>query len=258
MLKIVDWAKDVSAVTTNNRATNNPVSTVIFFKVFTRLSLHSAKKNAQQHLDVQLDVVVFRSFFRTASCGADNFVAQCASACQTNICKSAKFIWPLPCCHVIGQEPAAMKLNRSLERMSEVATKQAGSSMAFTAAVAVVLVWIATGPVFHFSDTWQLVINTGTTIITFLMVFLIQRSQNKENQAIQLKLNELVAALKGASNNLIDLEDWTEEELVRLHQHYRRLAELAREDKDAHRSLSVDSAEARHRSKHHDQQGTAA
>jgi low affinity Fe/Cu permease len=151
-----------------------------------------------------------------------------------------------------------MKLNRALEKMSEVATRQAGSSLAFTAAVAVVVVWIVTGPAFHFSDTWQLVINTGTTIVTFLMVFLIQRSQNKETQAIQLKLNELVAALKGASNRLIDLEDWTEEELVRLHQHYRRLADLAREDKDAHRSLSVDGAEARHRSKHHNEEDTAA
>jgi low affinity Fe/Cu permease len=116
--------------------------------------------------------------------------------------------------------------------------------------VAVVAVWLLTGPLFKFSDTWQLVINTGTTIVTFLMVFLIQRTQNKETQAIQLKLNELVAALKGASNRLIDLEDWTEEELWNLHQHYRRLAELARESQDTHRSLSVDSAEARHKSKH--------
>jgi len=145
----------------------------------------------------------------------------------------------------------AVQLNRVLERVAEKATKHAGSSWAFAAAAAVIIVWVASGPLFNFSDTWQLVINTGTTIVTFLMVFLIQRTQNKETAAIQLKLNELVAALKGASNRLIDLEDWTEEELLNLHQHYQRLAELAREDKDTHRSLSVDTAEARHRSKHH-------
>jgi len=144
----------------------------------------------------------------------------------------------------------AARIHRSLERLGEKATKYAGSSWAFAGAVTVVAVWLLTGPLFNFSDTWQLVINTGTTIVTFLMVFLIQRTQNKETQAIQLKLNELVAALKGASNRLIDLEDWTEDELRNLHQHYRRLAELARESQDTRRSLSVESAEARHKSKH--------
>jgi len=143
----------------------------------------------------------------------------------------------------------AFRINRLLERAAEKATKHAGTSWALAGAVAVVVVWLATGPLFNYSDTWQLVINTGTTVITFLMVFLIQRTQNKETQALQLKLNELVAALRGASNRLIDVEDWTEEELLTLHQHYRRLAKLAREDTDQHRSLSVDSAEARHRSK---------
>jgi low affinity Fe/Cu permease len=143
-----------------------------------------------------------------------------------------------------------VRINRWLERIAELATKQAGSSWAFAAAAAVIIVWIVTGPIFHFSDTWQLVINTGTTIVTFLMVFLIQRTQNKETQAIQLKLNELVAALKGASNRLIDLEDWKEDELKALHEHYRRLAELAQEERDPHRSLSVDTAEERHRLKH--------
>jgi low affinity Fe/Cu permease len=144
----------------------------------------------------------------------------------------------------------AARINRLLERAAEKATKQAGTSWALAGAVGVILLWLLTGPLFNYSDTWQLVINTGTTIITFVMVFLIQRTQNKETQALQLKLNELVAALKGASNRLIDVEDWTEEELLTLHQHYRRLAKLAREDPDQHRSLSVDSAEARHRSKH--------
>jgi low affinity Fe/Cu permease len=143
-----------------------------------------------------------------------------------------------------------VRLNRFLEQVAEKATKQTGSSWAFALAVAVIIVWLASGPLFHFSDTWQLVVNTGTTIVTFLMVFLIQRTQNKETVAIQLKLNELVAALKGASNRLIDLEDWTEEELKGLHEHYRRLSQLAREDRDQHRSLSVDAAEARHRLKH--------
>jgi low affinity Fe/Cu permease len=124
--------------------------------------------------------------------------------------------------------------------------------------MAVVILWLASGSFFKFSDTWQLVINTGTTIITFLMVFLIQRTQNKETEAIQLKLNELVAALKGSSNRLIDLEDWTEAELLSLHQHYRQLAKLAREDKDTHRSLSVDTAEARHRQKHYPRRKSAA
>jgi low affinity Fe/Cu permease len=125
-------------------------------------------------------------------------------------------------------------------------------------AAAVIVVWLLTGPAFHFSDTWQLIINTGTTIVTFLMVFLIQRTQNKETAAIQLKLNELVAAVKGASNRLIDLEDWTEDELKNLHEHYQRLAELAREERDTHRSLSVDSAVERHRRKHGDSDKSAA
>ena len=84
---------------------------------------------------------------------------------------------------------------------------------AFGLACGTIIVWAATGPLFHYSDTWQLVINTGTTMVTFLMVFLIQRSQNKDSLAMQLKLNELVAAVKGASNRLIDVEDLTEEEL---------------------------------------------
>src|SRR5262247_3342613 len=99
------------------------------------------------------------------------------------------------------------------ERLARAVTAWAGSSAALALAVAVIVVWIATGPIFQFSDTWQLVINTGTTIVTFLMVFLIQRSQNKDSQAIQLKLNELVAAVAGASNRLINVENFTEEEI---------------------------------------------
>ena len=144
----------------------------------------------------------------------------------------------------------AGRINRLLEHVSEQATRHAGSSWAFGVAVAVIVVWLLTGPAFGFSDTWQLVVNTGTTVVTFLMVFLIQRTQNKEMQALQLKLNELVAALEGASNRLIDVEDWTEDDLHNLHEHYQRLAHLARMERDKHRSLSIDDADERHQSKH--------
>jgi low affinity Fe/Cu permease len=105
---------------------------------------------------------------------------------------------------------------------------------------------VATGPLFDYSNTWQLVINTGTTIITFLMVFLIQRSQNKDSLAIQLKLNELVAAMAGASNRLIDCEDMNEEELRTLHRHYAVLVAMARKEGSLTMSHSVEEAEVRH------------
>jgi low affinity Fe/Cu permease len=135
------------------------------------------------------------------------------------------------------------------ERVSQVATHAAGSSWAFVVAAAVVLAWLVTGPLFGYSNTWQLVINTGTTIVTFLMVFLIQRSQNKESLAVQLKLNELVAAVQGASNRLIDVEDLSEAELAALHAHYQRLARMARDDADITSSHSVEEAERRHQRK---------
>jgi low affinity Fe/Cu permease len=113
-------------------------------------------------------------------------------------------------------------------------------------ACAVVLAWIATGPLFDYSNTWQLVINTGTTIITFLMVFLIQRSQNKDSLAVQLKLNELVAAMAGASNRLIDCEDMNEAELRTLHRHYAMLVNMARKEQSLTSSHSVEEAEERH------------
>jgi low affinity Fe/Cu permease len=138
-----------------------------------------------------------------------------------------------------------------LERLSRKATEATGTSTAFIVALLVIIVWIVTGPLFHFSDTWQLVINTGTTIITFLMVFLIQRSQNKDALAIHLKLNEIVAALEGASNRLIDVEDLTEAEIKTLHTHYKRLVEMAKADLKLTQSHSVEEAEARHNLKHH-------
>lgn len=124
-----------------------------------------------------------------------------------------------------------------------------GSTAAFVTALSVVVVWGLTGPLFGYSDTWQLVINTGTTVVTFLMVFLIQRAQNKESLAVQLKLNELVAAVSGASNRLISVEDLSEEELQILHQHYQRLAHMAQREVDIRQSHSVEEAEARHRAK---------
>jgi len=122
--------------------------------------------------------------------------------------------------------------------------------MGFALALGTVVAWSLTGPLFHFSDTWQLVINTGTTIVTFLMVFLIQRSQNKDSLALQLKLNEIVAALEGASNRLVNIEDLTEAELDVLHHHYARLAAMAKQDIDLMQSHSVDEASTRHQAKH--------
>ena len=135
-------------------------------------------------------------------------------------------------------------LGQRLERLSHVVTAWSGSSWAFALAAAVIIVWLITGPLFHFSDTWQLVINTGTTIVTFLMVFLIQRSQNKESLAIQLKLNEIVAAIPGASNRLIDIEALNEAELMKLHQFYGRLAELAKHEADLLKSHSIEIGRA--------------
>ncbi len=133
-----------------------------------------------------------------------------------------------------------------LEQMSEAVTRWAGSTPAFFTAVAVILVWAALGPLFHYSDTWQLVINTGTTIVTFLMVFLIQRSQNKEALAIHLKLNEIVAALEGASNRLIDADRLSEQELAALQTHYGELARLAKQAVDVTASHSIEEARERH------------
>ena len=137
-----------------------------------------------------------------------------------------------------------------LERFSHQATKATGTSIAFVLAATVIVVWGITGPLFGFSDTWQLVINTGTTIVTFLMVFLIQRAQNKDALAIHLKLNEIVAALEGASNRLIDVEDLTEPEIEALRNHYRKLIELARKDDVLTTTHSIEEATTRHGTKY--------
>ena len=105
-----------------------------------------------------------------------------------------------------------------------------GSAWAFAGAMLVILVWILTGPTFHFSDTWQLIINTGTTIVTFLMVFLIQNTQNRDAKAMQLKLDEIIRALKKARNELVDLEDLSDEELKKLEDQFKQLRQKAERD----------------------------
>ncbi len=130
-------------------------------------------------------------------------------------------------------------------------TKAAGKRSTFLIAFSIVIIWTLTGPLFKFSDTWQLVINTGTTIITFLMVFVIQQTQNKDTMALQLKLNELIAANKNASNRLIDIEDLTEDELEALKIFYVNLSERAQKEKgmDIRKTHSVEEAANIHKSK---------
>jgi low affinity Fe/Cu permease len=144
----------------------------------------------------------------------------------------------------------ASALGGRLEAMARTITRFTGSARGFGLAAGVIVAWGMTGPLFHYSDTWQLVINTGTTIVTFLMVFLIQRSQNKDSLALQLKLNEIVAALDGASNRMVNVGDLSEAELDVLHRHYARLATMAKRDVDLMQSHSVDEAVTRHEMKH--------
>jgi len=118
-----------------------------------------------------------------------------------------------------------------------------GSAWAFAGAVLVILVWILTGPTFHFSDTWQLIINTATTIITFLMVFLIQNTQNRDAKAMHLKLDEIIRALKDARNALVDLEDLSDEDLKKLEEQFRRLRQTA--EHDGKHSREVEPTELR-------------
>jgi low affinity Fe/Cu permease len=139
---------------------------------------------------------------------------------------------------------------RKIETLSERVTRWTGSTSGFAFALGTVLLWAVLGPVFHFSNTWQLVINTGTTIVTFLMVFLIQRSQNKDALAIHLKLNEIVAAMKGASNRLIDAEELSEQDLRTLERYYAELAKLAKRDVHVNESHSVEEAREHHTEKH--------
>ncbi|MBN8648304.1 MAG: low affinity iron permease family protein [Caulobacterales bacterium] len=122
-----------------------------------------------------------------------------------------------------------MKNQNLYSKIAKAAAKFTGRPIVFNLAVLIIIIWIVTGPIFHFSDTWQLVINTGTTIITFLMVFLIQNAQNRDTEAIQIKLDELIRATKGAHNMLLDLEELEEETLDEYRARYENLAKKARE-----------------------------
>lgn len=139
---------------------------------------------------------------------------------------------------------------RWFDKISTRVTKATGSPSAVLIAVMVVLIWLLTGPIFHYSDTWQLVINTGTTIVTFIMVFIIQHSQNKDTTAIQLKLNELIATNSRSSNRLVNIEDLSEDELDTLKGFYITLAKLSKNEKDIFRSHSIDEAEENNRDKY--------
>jgi low affinity Fe/Cu permease len=121
-----------------------------------------------------------------------------------------------------------MSIANSFNHFAKWTARTAGHPGTFGIAVAIIVVWAVTGPIFHFSDSWQLVINTGTTIVTFLMVFLIQNTQNRDAVAMHIKLDELIRAVRGAHNELVDLEEMTEEELQQMKVRYTRLAERAR------------------------------
>jgi len=136
----------------------------------------------------------------------------------------------VPAHHAPSSAPVAghSATARLFDRFSKWAARFTGRPMAFTLAVSVVLAWLVTGPLFGYSDTWQLVINTATTVVTFLMVFLIQNTQTRDTEAIQIKLDELISVTAAASNALMDLEDLDEATLASYHQHYERMARKAR------------------------------
>ena len=145
--------------------------------------------------------------------------------------------------------PSPTPLQLFFHRFANTVNRISGRPVASVMAFLLIIIWAVTGPFFGFSNTWQLVINTGTTIITFLMVFIIQQSQNKDTMAVQLKLNELIASQKNASNRLIDIEDLTSDELEVLKKFYIKLSGLSARDNDLHSSHSIDEASARHKKK---------
>lgn len=140
-------------------------------------------------------------------------------------------------------EKKRSRIYNLFDKFSNKVSRTAGSPIAFLSALGIIIVWGFTGPIFHYSDTWQLIINTGTTIITFLMVFLIQQSQNKDTVALHLKLNELIAASKNASNRLIDSEDLTDDELQTIKKFYIKLSSQAQQEKELYATHSLDEAE---------------
>ena len=130
-------------------------------------------------------------------------------------------------------------MNELFRKFAQRTSKMVGSSWAFILAVLIILVWAVTGPVFHYSDTWQLVINTGTTIITFMMVFLIQNTQNRDAKAIHLKLDELIRGVKGARTHLVDLEAMSDKELDRLQEQFQRVRRAEEKDDRATGELTA-------------------
>jgi low affinity Fe/Cu permease len=136
-----------------------------------------------------------------------------------------------------------MKRRSAFTRLAQAASRFTGRPIAFLSAAAIVAVWAASGPLFGFGDTWQLVINTSTTIVTFLMVFLIQHTQNRDTEAMQVKLDELIRVMDGAHDRLLDLENLEEEEIDRIRQRYMQLAAAARETEGGDAEAVVSRAE---------------
>jgi low affinity Fe/Cu permease len=131
-----------------------------------------------------------------------------------------------------------MKLNESFRKLSVAASTALGSPWLFVANVFLILVWLASGPFADFSDTWQLIVNTATTVFTYLAVFLIQNTQNRDSKAVHLKLDELISSVHGARNRLVDLEDLSDDELTKLQQEFKRLQKHAMENsEDNHRAI---------------------
>lgn len=138
-------------------------------------------------------------------------------------------------------------------RFARAVARAAGHPLGFASAALIIVVWAATGPTFGFSNSWQLIVNTGTTIITYLMVFLIQNTQNRDSEAMQIKLDELIRATEGCHNALLDLEELDQTDLLRIRRLYQRLAEEARKDlqkgRDDTKTIDVDLAESAKRTK---------
>lgn len=140
------------------------------------------------------------------------------------------------------QQTSHANRDSSAQRLAQIVTRWTGSTPAFAAALGLILVWAICGPIFHFSDTWQLVMNTASSIVTFLMVFLIQRSQNKDALAMHVKLNEIVKAIEGASNRIVNVEELSERDLQRLQERYQELAATAAQTSEAPRASTRSSA----------------
>ena len=135
-------------------------------------------------------------------------------------------------CWLLAKSSDTAYWNNRFDYFARFASRMSGRALAFNVALLVIFSWVVTGPLFGFSDTWQLIINTATTIVTFLMVFLIQHTQNRDTEALHVKLDELIRSTKGANNALLDLEELEEKELVVLRKQYAKLARMARQDSE--------------------------